>query len=215
MSSLTEREKTVLQLMKSLNRPCSVNCLFEKDKELGKTNILKGLDNLVRAENVTLKEYGKQKIYAVKQEVQGDPELIKFELRTLDMDITNAEQKIKEKSMELKNLQAQLKESSVQKSLSTLRAENSQILNQIAQVQIKIGLKNDRNADEEAISPSEKNEIKQKYEKYLTAYTKRKKLCKEMIETIMEGYPGTKKKLIEDIGLETDEDVGFVYQPIK
>lgn len=36
-----------------------------------------------------------------------------------------------------------------------------------------------------------------------------------MIETIMEGYPGTKKKLMEDIGLETDEDVGFVFEPLK
>lgn len=36
-----------------------------------------------------------------------------------------------------------------------------------------------------------------------------------MIETIMEGYPGTKKKLIEDIGLETDEGVGFTFAPPK
>lgn len=31
----------------------------------------------------------------------------------------------------------------------------------------------------------------------------------------MEGYPGTKKKLLEDIGLETDEDAGFVFEPQK
>lgn len=36
-----------------------------------------------------------------------------------------------------------------------------------------------------------------------------------MIETIMEGYPGTKKKLEKDIGFETDEDVGFVFVPQK
>lgn len=76
MSSLATAE-TVLQLMKTLNRPCSVNCLIEKgNSELGKSSVQKALDNLVLAERVTLKEYGKQKIYAVQQEVVGDPEMV-------------------------------------------------------------------------------------------------------------------------------------------
>lgn len=30
-----------------------------------------------------------------------------------------------------------------------------------------------------------------------------------MLDAILEGYPKTKKALISDIGLETDEEVGF------
>lgn len=76
MSSLATAE-TVLQLMKTLNRPCSVNCLIEKgNSELGKSSVQKALDNLVRAGKVTLKEYGKQKIYALSQVCEGDPEMV-------------------------------------------------------------------------------------------------------------------------------------------
>lgn len=76
MSSLATAE-TVLQLMKTLNRPCSVNCLIEKgNSELGKSSVQKALDNLVRAGKVTLKEYGKQKIYALSQVGEGDPEMV-------------------------------------------------------------------------------------------------------------------------------------------
>ena len=34
-------------------------------------------------------------------------------------------------------------------------------------------------------------------------------MCTDMLDAIMEGYPKTKKALIADIGLETDEEVGF------
>lgn len=65
------------------------------------------------------------------------------------MDINSIQEKIKEKSKELKNLQAQVKQQTVTKSVSTLKTENSQILNEIAAVTIKIGMKNDRNAKHE------------------------------------------------------------------
>lgn len=65
------------------------------------------------------------------------------------MDISTVQQKIKEKSAELKTLQGQLKQQDVKKSVSTLRTENSVLLNQIANVTIKIGMKNDRDAEQE------------------------------------------------------------------
>lgn len=60
------------------------------------------------------------------------------------MDIVSTQQKIKEKSAQLKTLQDELKQQGVKKSLSTLRIESSQLLNQIADVKIKIGMKNDQ-----------------------------------------------------------------------
>lgn len=77
MSSLSKTETTVLQLMRTLNRPCSVNCLIEKgNSELGKSSIQKTLDMLVQDDKVIVKEYGKQKIYTIKRETQGDPEMV-------------------------------------------------------------------------------------------------------------------------------------------
>lgn len=37
-------------------------------------------------------------------------------------------------------------------------------------------------------------------------------MCNEMIDTIMDGdYPGNKRKLYDEIGIETDEDVQFAF----
>jgi 26S proteasome regulatory subunit (ATPase 3-interacting protein) len=33
-------------------------------------------------------------------------------------------------------------------------------------------------------------------------------MLKEFVDTVMEGYPKSKKALFDDIGVETDEDVG-------
>jgi 26S proteasome regulatory subunit (ATPase 3-interacting protein) len=40
-------------------------------------------------------------------------------------------------------------------------------------------------------------------------YKKRKRICSEIIDSILEGYPKTKKHLIEEVGLETDEEAAM------
>ena len=39
-------------------------------------------------------------------------------------------------------------------------------------------------------------------------WRKRKRSCMEVVNSILENYPKSKKILLEDIGVETDEDAG-------
>ena len=39
-------------------------------------------------------------------------------------------------------------------------------------------------------------------------WCKRKRSCMEVVNSILENYPKSKKILLEDIGVETDEDAG-------
>lgn len=57
------------------------------------------------------------------------------------------------------------------------------------------------------VSQEERIKIKNEHEKLLKEYKKRKRLCMDVINAIMEGYPKPKKTLIEEVGIETDEDV--------
>ena len=41
-------------------------------------------------------------------------------------------------------------------------------------------------------------------------WRQRKRITKNILDGIMEGYPDSMKKLCEDIGIETDEDKGDV-----
>lgn len=54
-----------------------------------------------------------------------------------------------------------------------------------------------------------KKKVQEEYEKRLATYKKRKRMCLDMLDAILENYPKTKKQLYEEVGLETDEDVGF------
>ena len=42
----------------------------------------------------------------------------------------------------------------------------------------------------------------------LQEWRKRKRSCMEVVNSILENYPKSKKILLEDIGVETDEDAG-------
>lgn len=66
-----------------------------------------------------------------------------------------------------------------------------------------------------AVSPEEKVKVEQEYDKYLKEYKNRKRICKNMLDTILENYPKSKKQLFEEIGIETDEDVGFSLNDIS
>lgn len=57
------------------------------------------------------------------------------------------------------------------------------------------------------VSPGERTKTKTEHEKLLKEYRKRKRTCMDIINAIMEGYPKSKKALMEEVGMETDEDV--------
>lgn len=49
---------------------------------------------------------------------------------------------------------------------------------------------------------AEKKEAEKSLNVYSREYAKRKRLCTEIIDCILEGYPGSKKSLHEEIGIE-------------
>lgn len=59
------------------------------------------------------------------------------------------------------------------------------------------------------ISPEEFKKLQQIRDKAIEELNKRKRLCMNLIDGIMEGYPKSKQKLIEDMEIETDEAAGF------
>ncbi|KAJ8979465.1 hypothetical protein NQ317_002815 [Molorchus minor] len=59
------------------------------------------------------------------------------------------------------------------------------------------------------ICPKEKIETEKGYERYLDQYRKRKRMCMDILDSILENYPKSKKHLFDEIGIETDEDAGF------
>lgn len=60
------------------------------------------------------------------------------------------------------------------------------------------------------VTPEEKDKIYKDHKQYVQMWKKRKRLATDILNGILEGYPKPKKQLIEDIGIETDEEYGAV-----
>lgn len=56
------------------------------------------------------------------------------------------------------------------------------------------------------ISKEEKEHIQKLYDVTVKAYRKRKRICMDIFNSILENYPKTKSALIEEIGLEMDDE---------
>ena len=58
------------------------------------------------------------------------------------------------------------------------------------------------------VSKEEKDKVYSENENMNKTWRKRKRMAMDILDAILEGYPKSKKQLFEEIGVETDEDVG-------
>ena len=58
----------------------------------------------------------------------------------------------------------------------------------------------------ELMSAADRAKIEKTYDKVVGEWRKRKRMMSDLVGTILENYPKSKKALIEDMGAETDED---------
>lgn len=57
-----------------------------------------------------------------------------------------------------------------------------------------------------------KEQVQKDYDRMLALYRKRKRICLEMLDSILESYPKKKANLYEEVGIESDEDAGFTVE---
>ncbi|KAM7344458.1 homologous-pairing protein 2 homolog [Cochliomyia hominivorax] len=199
--------KVVQEFMLKENRPYAINEIVEKcGKDLGKTAIQKALDSLVNQEVLKEKCYGKHKIYFAQQNINIKE--LKKDVQSLKQQLNQAQTILKTKETQLNVLELKLKSFKPIKSLTTLEEERDQLLDDIRCTNEKLRSFQAQES-ESKFSTQDVKKIVSKYENVALAYRKRKRMCTDMLDAIMEGYPKTKKALIADIGLETDEEVGF------
>ncbi|KAL9704161.1 hypothetical protein quinque_007679 [Culex quinquefasciatus] len=204
----------VLKFLDDQQRPFSLADICEKVKDLGKSSVAKALDSLVGRGKVIEKVYGKQKIYCIAQQKKEDPAGPTSDevIRKLDADCGRLKEEFGQKQQAIRALEAELATLASQMTEEQARREIEQLRVSIRTCQDQLeGARKDREDDEDDAVDSNLDpvEVEARHNRYLTAYRKRKRICTELIGHIMEGYPKTKRHLLEDIGIETDEEAGF------
>jgi 26S proteasome regulatory subunit (ATPase 3-interacting protein) len=195
----------VLQFLSEQNRPFTVNDIVQGlNQQLPKSQVVSTLNKLVEKNRVIEKNCGKQKIYCVTQkgslplkDVSAKVLDLEREGNTLAVKLKDVEKDLEKKSVQLKKLQLLPTREEVLRRKKILEEE-------IKDVQLKL-----ESFQGKSYEKKDKEKIENPYASVLKEYKKRKRLCTEMVEAIFENYPKSKKHLLQEIGIETDDSVGF------
>lgn len=197
-------QDSIYKYLLEQNRPYSlVDIHTNLHKEHGKTAMQRALDSLVQDGKVIEKTYGKQKVYLICQDVF--PSVSDEDISAMDRNLAELKAKVAALDTELKTVDTELK--SFQTSLTV-----DQIKDALKQCDSDLSSKLDRletlkknagtvNADELRVS-------RQNCAKFVTEWRKRKRLATEMLDAILEGYPKSKRELMDETGFETDQEAG-------
>ncbi|XP_039146161.1 homologous-pairing protein 2 homolog [Dioscorea cayenensis subsp. rotundata] len=202
-------EGIVLSYVNEQNRPLNsqnVADALQKFK-LKKTAIQKALDTLSDSGQISFKEYGKQKIYLARQDqfnILNSEELdqMKKANSKLQAELEVQKKAIVEVEAENRALQSNLTLEEIRTKESKLKAEVSLMEEKLEKLRTGIVL----------VKPEDKKATEEAYREKINQWRKRKRIFKELWDTLTDNSPKDLKEFKEELGIEFDEDVGVSLQ---
>lgn len=202
-------KETVYKFMKTANRPFSSNDVFSnlQRQGVGKASVDKVLEQLTKEKKIVMKLNGKQKIYCVVQpdstaEDQKEIQSVDEELLKTNMELDQVERMYKESENEMKKFQNIC-------SVEEIKCKITETETIISDLKSQLRKFCSENHSNDKISEKDRGQVKKDYEKCTKEYRKRKRMCMDILDSILENSPKPKKALFEEIGIETDESVNM------
>lgn len=232
IKSEKDAEVVVLDYMKRANRPYSITNIFDNlHKAVPKAILQRVLDNLCKQkgndENQNLsnasskandsgfnqrlrfKDYGKSRIYFIEQE-EHNQVVLEEEMDNLKKETEGYNQSNIQLKTSVKALEDEMKVLSTAMTDAELKIELERV--QAANTSLEIKLSTFRSS-KISVDPKKKEKIQTNYKKFRKYFLERKRSCVGAIEQIADGMEKKPKDVITMMGIETDEEVGFVLPP--
>ncbi|XP_044303286.1 homologous-pairing protein 2 homolog isoform X1 [Varanus komodoensis] len=195
----------LLRYLQEQNRPHSAQDAFgnlQKEHGLGKTAVVKALEQLAQQGKIKEKVYGKQKIYFPDQDGFGI--VSDLELKGLDNEISELSCKVQTLQQNCHHMESELKELKNSMTTPEMVKEIEELQKDCANYKEKLErIKSAANH----VSPEEKEKVYSERKLYCREWQRRKRMATELFDAILEGYPKSKKQFYEEVGIETDEDL--------
>lgn len=200
--SFEEAMAVIKDYLYSQNRPYSLNDIINNlQNKFNKSTATKVLESLVSSSEICEKINGKQKIYFANQlNFETDQQKLKdldSEITELSKEVNCVKQSITEKQQKIRTLKEHVSTEDMENRLKLLRDEVEELSDSLASVTSRC-----KNVD-----PGEHSNLKRKHSTLTEECRKRRRLCNQVVDMILENYPKSKKCFYEEVGLETDEDV--------
>lgn len=198
----------ILAYLNEKNRPYSAQDVFsnlQKQHGLGKTAVVKAMELLALEGKIKEKIYGKQKIYFADQAQFKD--VNDADLKSMDHQISELSGEVQSLTQSCRQLDAELKELNSSLTTEEMVSEIQELKEECSGYRAR--LEKIKSASNH-ITPEEKDKVYKERDLYVKEWKKRKRLASDMINSILEGYPKSKKEFLEEVGVETDEDCKVV-----
>ncbi|KAJ0900501.1 hypothetical protein HanPSC8_Chr08g0314501 [Helianthus annuus] len=202
-------EGIILNFVNEQNRPLNSQVVadFLQKFNLKKTAVQKALDNLAEGGKITFKEYGKQKIYLARQdqfEIPNTEELNQMKEENARLQEMLEEQKKSNSQLEgeIKSLQSNLTLDEIQSKDVQLRKQVKELEERLTKLREGVTL----------VSPEERKLVEKTFSDAISHWRKRKRMFKDVWDTITENSPKTPNEFKEELGIEYDEDIGVSLQ---
>ncbi|KAK3927715.1 Homologous-pairing protein 2-like protein [Frankliniella fusca] len=201
--------KAVFEYLVGQNRPYSANDVTQNLLNAhSKGAVQKALEQLAAQGRILEKENGKQKVYcALQAEPQGvSKEDMARELQELNAAIASATQNLRAVEQQVREAEAELKSLLAAPTTDEAESEVVALEKRVQNLRTKLADLTDTYVK---VSPEERKKTDREHETMLREYRNRKRICTDMMGQILESYPKSKKDLIEEIGIVTDEEAGI------
>ncbi|KAJ7557642.1 hypothetical protein O6H91_04G003500 [Diphasiastrum complanatum] len=206
---LDATEGIVLNFINEQNKPLNSQIVADSLQKYGikKTAAQKALDSLADAGKITFKEYGKQKIYLAKQDQFNIP--TNEELEHMKKEISNLQENLAVESNAVNALGADIRAVETNMTMEQIRSKITTLSDEIGSMESKlIQLR----GGAILVTLEEKKKVEDNYSSKITLWKKRKRIFKELWDMITEAIPRDLNELKEEVGFETDEDIGVSLQ---
>uniref|UniRef100_A0A7N0TCU9 Homologous-pairing protein 2 homolog n=1 Tax=Kalanchoe fedtschenkoi TaxID=63787 RepID=A0A7N0TCU9_KALFE len=202
-------EGIVINFVNEQNRPLNSQNVADSLQKfnLKKTAVQKALDNLADSGKISFKEYGKQKIYLARQDqfdIPNSEELCSMKEENAELQKQLEEQKklIGEVEGEIKGLQSNLTLQEIHTKKSQLDKEVTEMEDKLTKLRQGVTL----------VSPEERQTVEKLFSDTMTQWKRRKRMFRDLWDTITENSTKDLKEFKEELGIEYDEDVGVSIQ---
>jgi 26S proteasome regulatory subunit (ATPase 3-interacting protein) len=205
-----EPSEVIIHYLRDQNRPYSSNDIFSNlHEEIKKPAVQKALDQLVEQGKITEKVYGKQKVYVVRQE-DISAKVLERELQDLDLKLDAISKRVALAEEMFKGSENQLRELRLAPTTSEAENERMVLENRVQALKEKL---DSISKNIMKLSEADKKQIQNDHASNIREWRKKKRVCMDIVEAMLEGYHDSKRALLNEIGIETDEDVGVPLIP--
>ena len=197
----------ILDHLRATSRPTTAQLIAEHFRGgISKGEAERRCADLVASGKACGREAGKIKLYWASQ--QGIAALSKEEEVALDRDLAEVQARRAQWAAEVANQHKAIKALKSARSLDEVRDEVMDARAALEQVKEQCAAVRKEHSGGEPMSAADEAQVKKDYMKYRKAYLSRRATCYEILGYMGEAQGKSNKKLLEELGLETDEDYG-------